>query len=108
MKTKTPGLYAISSDSLIDTYGYIYKDHFNPLNPTENLISKDDGTCGHNQFKLFLNLQSSVTYVLVMTTYELETIGKFIVVASGPSDITFTRVGEYYSTFLKTSKEGRI
>lgn len=99
MKIKTPGVYVISSDSLIDTYGYIYKDHFNPLDPTENILSQDDGSCGHNQFKLVLYLQSSVTYVLVMTTYELETIGKFIVFASGPSDITFTRISEYYSTF---------
>lgn len=106
MKTKTSGLYVISSDSPIDTYGYIYKDHFNPLDPIENLLCQDDASCGHSQFKLILDLHSSVTYVLVMTTYELGTTGEFIVLVSGPSDVTLTPISEYYSTFRKASKEG--
>ncbi|CAF1152441.1 unnamed protein product [Adineta steineri] len=34
----TTGLYVLWSESNINTYGYIYKNDFNPLKPSENLL----------------------------------------------------------------------
>ncbi|CAF1451376.1 unnamed protein product, partial [Adineta steineri] len=39
----TTGLYVLWSKSNINTYGYIYKNDFNPLKPSENLLLSHDG-----------------------------------------------------------------
>ena len=91
----TSGLYTLSSASDIDTYGYLYEDHFNLLSPTENIMSEDDQGCRNDQFKLVDTLQSSVMYVLVVTTYYAETTGKFLIFASGPNNVNFKSISEY-------------
>jgi len=91
----TSGSYSFSSNSSVDTYGYFYKDHFNPFNPSENLLSQDDDGCDNNQFKLVAYLQSNATYVLVVTTYFSNRTGKFSIIALGINNITFNRISEY-------------
>ncbi|CAF1084966.1 unnamed protein product [Adineta steineri] len=39
----TTGLYVLWSESNINAYGYIYKNDFNPLKPSENLLLSHDG-----------------------------------------------------------------
>ncbi|CAF1324490.1 unnamed protein product [Adineta steineri] len=39
----TTGLYVLWSESNINAYGYIYKNDFNPLKPSENLLQSHDG-----------------------------------------------------------------
>ncbi|CAF0939088.1 unnamed protein product [Adineta steineri] len=39
----TLGLYVLWSESNIDAYGYIYKNDFNPLKPSENLLLSHGG-----------------------------------------------------------------
>ncbi|CAF1185497.1 unnamed protein product [Adineta steineri] len=39
----TTGLYVLWSKSNINAYGYIYKNDFNPLKPSENLLLSHDG-----------------------------------------------------------------
>ncbi|CAF3857718.1 unnamed protein product, partial [Adineta steineri] len=39
----TTGLYVFWSESNINAYGYIYKNDFNPLKPSENLLLSHDG-----------------------------------------------------------------
>ncbi|CAF0878090.1 unnamed protein product [Adineta steineri] len=39
----TPGLYVLWSENNINAYGYIYKNDFNPLKPSENLLLSHDG-----------------------------------------------------------------
>ncbi|CAF1206947.1 unnamed protein product [Adineta steineri] len=39
----TTGLYVLWSDSNINAYGYIYKNDFNPLKPSENLLLSHGG-----------------------------------------------------------------
>ncbi len=90
----TTGFYSLSSKSNIDIYGYLYNDSFNPFNPSENFLSKNDDYCNNNQFKLFIYLQSSTTYVLVVTTYASNVRGSFSIFAYGPNNITLNRIGE--------------
>jgi hypothetical protein len=91
----TSGSYSFSSNSNVDAYGCFYKDHFNPFNPSENLLSQDDEGCDNNQFKLVAYLQSNATYVLVVTTYFSNRTGKFSIIALGMNNITFNRISEY-------------
>ncbi|CAF3947851.1 unnamed protein product [Adineta steineri] len=39
----TTGLYVLWSENNINAYGYIYKNDFNPLKPSENLLLSHDG-----------------------------------------------------------------
>ncbi|CAF3957613.1 unnamed protein product, partial [Adineta steineri] len=80
--------YALSSDSTMDTYGYIYKDDFNPLNPFENLLSQNYRSCSYEDFNLIVYLHSDTKYILVVTTSSPNKTGKFFILTSGPNNIT--------------------
>ncbi len=97
MNVMTSGLYLISSDSSINTYGYLYKTHFNPLNKAKNYLDENDEACANNQFRMVNNLQANVTYVLVVTTHYPEMTGKFAIFISGPNQVIFNRISEYMS-----------
>jgi hypothetical protein len=90
----TSGVYILSSKSNIDTYGYIYRDRFNPINSLDNLLSEDNQDWEKDQFKLVIDLQSSTTYVLVVTTYSPKVTGNFSIFAYGPNNIILNRISE--------------
>jgi hypothetical protein len=101
------GLYILSSDSGINTYGYLYKDHFNPMNPAENYFTHNDEGCANNQFQFVVDLQSTATYVLIVTTYFPEMTDEFVIFVSGPSNVTFNRISEYLY-FVNNQHRSRI
>jgi hypothetical protein len=84
------GIYLIESHSLIDIYGYIYEDSFNPSNPNWNLLSYDDDSGENRQFKLTIFLRPKITYILIVTTFRRNSTGTFTVNASGPKSVIFT------------------
>jgi hypothetical protein len=96
------GFYTLSSDSIVNTNGYIYKEKFNPVNPSENLLSQNDGSCQSRHFKLTAVLQNSTTYVLVVTTLIPNVIGKFSIAVSGPNSVRLDRISEYLYYFMNT------
>lgn len=75
--------YIIWSNSTIHTYGYIYTDNFDPLKPSVNLLFEHNGTCNKKQLKFIVNLQINIRYVLVITTFEPYTTGKYSLFISG-------------------------
>ena len=85
--------YTVRSESNINTYGYIYKDNFDPNNPFVHLHLKNDD-CDKNQFKLFTHLESNTTNILVVTTFTQETIGAFSILVSGPKNVTLKRISK--------------
>jgi len=85
------GVYTLGSDNSITIYGYLYKNKFNPLNPTENQIDENSLSGCKKQFKL----QKRTTYILVITTDWPNTIGSFSIMALGPSNVTIKRSSEY-------------
>lgn len=99
MNVVTTDWYGFSSDSRIDTFGEIHTGHFNPFNPRENLLSRNDDGCGNHQFKLVTHLHSNTTYVLIVTTYISNVTGAVLILASGPKNIVFKRISEYL-TFM--------
>ncbi len=98
----TAGSYSLSSSSTIDTYGHLYKDNFNPTNPSENSLAwNDDENRCRRQFKLLTYLQANITYVLVVTTFSPNVQGNFLVHVTGPNNISLNsislnRTSEYF------------
>jgi hypothetical protein len=101
----TSGSHSFSSNSSVDTYGYLYEDYFNSLSPSEHLLSQEDGGCGNDQFKLVAYLQSNATYVLVVTTFYPSVTGVFSVIVSGPNIASLNRISEYFQFFFVNSQE---
>jgi hypothetical protein len=89
------GEYNLRSNSRIDTVGYIYKDNFNLVDPSENLLSQNDNGCVERQFKLNVNLQVGTTYILFVTTSSPNITGAFSILAYGPSTVSLSRISEY-------------
>ncbi|CAF1338588.1 unnamed protein product [Adineta steineri] len=85
------GLFIISSKSRSDLLGSIYKNSFNPLNPTENLLEVDDNGCSDNQFKLLIALEVNTKYILVVTTSQANVTGTFSIIVSGPTKAVLER-----------------
>ncbi|CAF4053204.1 unnamed protein product, partial [Adineta steineri] len=85
------GYYALISSSNMNTFGDIYKDDFNPMNPVENLLSQDYRACNSQDFKFIVYLYTGTTYILVVTTSSPNMTGNFSILTSGPSNITLDR-----------------
>lgn len=83
------GLYIIRSNANINTYGYIYKDSFDSLNPEKNILQENDNGSGSNQFSFDITLDTLNTYILVITAYEENTFGPFSILAFGPGPVRF-------------------
>jgi hypothetical protein len=90
------GEYVIWSESDFDIYGYIYKNDFDSLKPSENLLIKHNGYCNGGQFKLFINLEIDTRYVLVVTTHRPKTIGNFSITISGSENVTLNHISKYW------------
>jgi hypothetical protein len=79
----------------MDAYGVIYKNTFDPLNPSENLLGAEDDGGSDFQFTLNIRLSGGMTYVLVMTTYQLKETGAFSIIVQGPNKVILNRLSEY-------------
>jgi hypothetical protein len=109
--TYTSGAYSFASESSIDTYGCFYNYPFDPSYPTSNLIAQNDdgGSLGAgNQFRINITLQSSRTYVLVVTTFSTTTTGSFSIRVYGPASVNLMSFTPSTSRPIRTtSKEIR-
>ena len=84
------GTHVIGSASTLDTYGLLYNGTFNPLDPRENLISEDDDGLGNNQFGFAVDLQSSVRYIVVATTFAGNRRGNFTLLIYAPGTVSIS------------------
>ncbi|CAF4565772.1 unnamed protein product, partial [Rotaria socialis] len=90
IQVKTSGTYTFTSDSYLDTIGYLYENSFDLTNLEENLMVQDDNSGGSNlQFRFETTLEAERTYILVVTTNVYGRTGRFSVSAHGPDSITF-------------------
>ena len=87
--------YTLSSNASIDTYGYLYRDYFNPFNISENLLFENDDECYNRDFKLLAYLHSNTTYILIATTFVPNVTGSFKIFASGPDTVIFNRMSKF-------------
>ena len=110
MKVIETGYYVIRSDSRIDSYGSLYKSTFNPLNPSENLLSAQDDDFFDLQFRFNIHLNGNMTCVLVITTYELKETGQFSLIVQGPSKVILERLSEYITCwyYIINSRKSKV
>lgn len=83
----TTGIYTITSQSLVDTFGCLYSPSFDRRSPNQDLIVSDDDSGGNGQFRLNRNLAVNRRYYLVVTTYSPSVTGTFTVTISGPKAV---------------------
>ncbi|CAF3781040.1 unnamed protein product [Adineta steineri] len=86
----TSGTYIFTSTSSKDTFGCFYSDPVDPSYPSQNLITTDDDGAGNNQFRISAALQSTRTYVLIVTTYDVNIIGSFVITVNGPASVVLS------------------
>ncbi|CAF1325561.1 unnamed protein product [Adineta steineri] len=84
VNVRRSGLYTFFSQSNINTYGSIYKDYFNPSYPNENRLVYDDESCQEHQFTFTIALETSITYILIVTSFYSNKTGAFSIFVSGP------------------------
>ncbi|CAF1561167.1 unnamed protein product [Adineta ricciae] len=89
------GNYTFSSISTIDTYGYLFINEFDPLIFCKNLIAEnDDAMKDVIPFEIQSILQSSIIYILVVTTFRSNITGKFSISIQGPEKVKFVQLDE--------------
>jgi hypothetical protein len=104
------GYYVIRSYSRIDSYGFLYKNTFNPLNPSENLLSAEDDSVFDLQFRFNIRLNGNMTFVLVITTYELKETGQFSIIVQGPNKVILERLSKYITClyYIINSRKSKV
>ncbi|CAF3557799.1 unnamed protein product [Adineta steineri] len=92
VKVIETGYYTFRSSGDIDSYGSIYKNKFDPLDPSENLLKTDDDSGSDTQFKLDVHLDVDMIYVLVMTTFDSKETGEFSIGVLGKKKVILERL----------------
>jgi hypothetical protein len=95
--------YSFSTESNINTYGYIYNGTFHPHNPSLNLLSVNRNGSRNGQFKLTAFLQPWISYILVVTTTSPNATNRFLIVASGPAVVAIRQIRKYSCLLKKDS-----
>ncbi len=97
------GYYKFTSNSSIDTYGYLYLQSFLPNSPSLNLIISDDDTGGNRQFQFEVYLRSDITYILVLTTYGTSIMGNYQLIIKGLNTVNIRKLNNicYVTTTTK-------
>jgi hypothetical protein len=97
------GCYNLISNNTIATHGYIYKDNFNPINPTINILLQNDRHYRgrDDQFEFQTYLLINTTYILVVTTFDPGVTGVFSVLVTGPNSVSFNYIGECVLYFVE-------
>jgi hypothetical protein len=73
MNFSTNGVYRISSNSTMNTIGYIYNNSFDLWSPGSNLLAWNDDGAHNSQFEIQLNFNGTSKYILVFTTLNCNT-----------------------------------
>ncbi|CAF1224496.1 unnamed protein product [Adineta steineri] len=94
VNVRRSGFYTFFSKSNMDTYGSLYKDYFDPSTPRENQLVDDDKRCNQKQFTFTIALETSITYTLVVTTWNSYTTGEFSIFVSGPDNVDLKNISK--------------
>ena len=74
--------------------GSLYKEHFDQFILDKRLIARNVEGCPRYEFKIITELQSSVTYILIMTPQLSEWEQNISLLISGPNNITFNPISK--------------
>ena len=90
------GNYTMSS---VDSHlpyitGSLYKEHFDQFILDKRLIARNLNGCPNDEFKIITELQSSVTYILIMTPTITFSVNNISLLIFGPNNITFNPISK--------------
>lgn len=88
------GCYTFISKSNVKIIGSIYIHSFDVSTPNSNLIVHQHGNKNKTRFNFTVQLETAITYVLVVSTYLPNEIGNFSITVSGGSKANFSRMGK--------------
>ena len=93
----TSGYYIFSSESNLNTYGYLYEHQFNPYDSIDNSLARSDDSCDSGQLKLIAYLKLNITYTLIVTTQytDVDEQGPFSLFVEGPNEIKIKQMSMY-------------
>jgi len=74
--------------------GSLYKEHFDQFIFDKRLIARNLEGCPNGEFKIITELQSSVTYILIMTPQLSGWEHGISILVSGPNNITFNPISK--------------
>ena len=94
VEVTTSAVYRFISESTIYMYGYLYRDTFNRVEPSRNLLLENGQICPESKLWLNTSLSEKTTYILVATTDVPARTGTFVIHAFGVANITFSLLGE--------------
>lgn len=96
MNISVNGTYTFSSESSMNTSGYLYRDTFDPLDPSRNLIANNSYGCDGQPFWLNSFPQANGAYILVVVvkTLHANVTGEFSIISKGVANVSFQRLGE--------------
>ena len=86
--------YVFMSNSSFDLLGYVYKNSFDPANPSHDQIAQEPFFWRVAKFSLQSFLQANTSYVLLLTTLAEGVAGTISIISKGIADLGFTREGE--------------
>ena len=84
--------YSIQSNSSMDTFGYLYKNAFDPTYPSLNMLQFNDDGAGSSQFLLSMWLQTMQDYIVVATTFRVSDTGAFTIIVQGPAVVSMSLI----------------
>ncbi|CAF1431482.1 unnamed protein product, partial [Rotaria sordida] len=90
LKISITGYYSFKSISNIDTYGYMYNNSFVPPDPSQHLLASNNDDAGNQQFHLYIKLDTTSTYFLVVTTFNRNVTGPFSINVTGLGSVAFS------------------
>lgn len=88
------GYYTFSSKTDIDIMRQLYKQHFNSHSSSERLLNGDDINCPLVENKFITELQSTMTYIIVVTTRSYDKTGNYSILIFGPSNVIFNHISK--------------
>jgi len=80
--------------SILPSHFYLYKEHFSEYTSYERLIARNLNGCPKREFKITIELQSSVTYIFIMGIYLSISEGSYSILVSAHNNITFNLITE--------------
>ena len=92
----THGDYVFSTGKSSDVHMRLYENHFDPLNPGQNLVPMEPYGCFNveREGRYAVQLRSDTMYVLLVTTSLPKQITPFSIDVYGPSNVTLQHFGK--------------
>lgn len=107
INVNTSDYYMFSTESTLNTFGYLYEYPFDLYNSLDLSLSENDDSCETTQFQITAYLHFNITYVLIVTTpYDyMNEQGPFSVIVKGQDGVAMKPIGMHTHMFLLTSIE---